>query len=159
MRDILLKVYNFDELQDEAKEKAREWWRGFDNFAWDDESIKSISAFVNHFGVKLDGYEVDAWRYDYRVNAENEHFRGMKLADFKRDYMPTGYCLDCYIWEAFFDTFKATGDAKQAFYAGLDAGFKGWRDDIAYQLSDEAVDETLIINDYEFLEDGSRARY
>ena len=157
MKTINVNLYQFDELTDEAKEKARDWWRNGDCFAWESESMKSIYTFVNAFGVKLDGYEVDAYSYDYRTNAENEHFRGRKLADFTRDYMPTGYILDCHLWETFYDTFKSTGDAKAAFDAGLDAGFKAWRDDMAWQLSDEAVDECLIVNQYDFMEDGSRA--
>ena len=159
MKEVLLKLYNFEELEDEAKNKARRWWRDDIDFAWSDESRASIYAFTNHFHVLLKDYEVDTCTYSYRADATNENFRGMKLSDFKRDYMPTGYCLDCHLWETFYDTFKATGDAKRAFEAGLEAGFKGWRDDMAWQMSDEYIDETLIINDYEFMEDGSRARY
>lgn len=157
MKTINVNLYQFDELTDEAKEKARDWWRDGDCFAWGRESEQSIYAFVNAFSVKLKHYEVDAFFYEYSTDANNEHFRGRKLTDFKRDYMPTGYILDAYLWEAFFDTFKATGDAKAAFDAGLDAGFKAWRDDMAWQLSDEAVDECLIVNQYDFMEDGSRA--
>lgn len=159
MKQITVNLFNFDELEGDAKEKAREWWRSGDCFAWGRESEQSIYAFVNTFGVKLKDYSVDAYFYDYRTDADNEHFRGRRLADFSRDYMPTGYILDCHLWETYYDTFKRTGDAKAAFEAGLDAGFKAWRDDMAWQLSDEAVDECLIINGYEFMEDGSRARF
>ena len=159
MKEVLLKLYSFEELDDRAKQEARNWWRDGVHFSWTDESCQSIYAFVNYFGVKLKDWGVDESTYFYRTDADNTNFRGMKLADFKRDYTPTGYVLDCCLWENFYDTFKATGDAKQAFFDGLDAGFKAWRDDMAWQLTDEAVDECLIINDYEFMEDGSRARY
>lgn len=159
MKEVLIKLYGFEELEDSAKEKAREWWRNGDCFAWDSESRASIYAFANHFNVKLNDWSVDDCTYYYRTDADNANFRGMKLTDFKRDHQPTGYVLDCYIWEAFFDAFKATGDAKHAFYEGLDAGFRGWRDDMAWQLSDEYIEELLISNDYEFIKDGSRARY
>ena len=159
MKEVLIKLYGFEELNDKAKDKARDWWRRGDSFAWEAESRQSIEAYAKHFHVKLLDWSVDDCIYHYRTDAENANFRGMKLKDFKRDYMPTGYCLDCYMWEAFYDAFKATGDAKHAFFEGLDAGFRGWRDDMAYQLSDEYIEEYLVSNDYEFMEDGSRARY
>lgn len=159
MKEVLIKLYSFDELEDTAKQEARNWWREGDCFSWENESRQSIYAFVDYFRVKLKDWGVDDSTYFYRTDADNANFRGMKLAHFARDYMPTGYILDSYLWETFYDAFKASGDAKQAFYDGLDAGFKAWRDDMAWQLSDEAIDECLIINDYEFMEDGSRARY
>ena len=159
MKEILVKLYGFDELEEDAKEKARSWWREVSDFAWGDESRASIYAFTNHFNILLKDWSVDSCTYNYYAQATNANFRGMKLADFKRDHTPTGYILDCYLWETFYDTFKATGDAKQAFYDALDAGFKAWRDDMAWQLSDEAVDEALIINQYEFMGNGKHATF
>lgn len=159
MKEVLLKVYSFDELDDRAKQEARSWWVQNMEFAWCDESIESIKAFCDYFSVRLINYSVDDVRFDYQTNETNANFRGMKLADFDRDYTPTGYCLDYALWQTFYDVFKATGDAKRAFDEGLYKGFQSWRDDMAMQLSDECVDECLAINDYEFMEDGSRARY
>jgi hypothetical protein len=71
--------------------------------------------------------------------------------------MPTGYYLDCDLWQTFYLVFKNTGNAKQAFEEALDAGFRGWRDDMEYRLTDAAVDEDLDLNGFEFYEDGSKA--
>ncbi len=99
MRTETTTIYTFDELpDDDAKERARERGRQWvsDDPAWNDESYESIEAFRKHFGVKLKEWSIGAYEsLDYSTNAENSHFRGLKLSQFDRDYMPTGYCLDC----------------------------------------------------------------
>ena len=160
MRTIETTIYTFDELSDKAKERAREKARFLidENMTWSTESRQSIEAFCDHFGVTLNNWSVGAFcPISYSTNAENHHFRGVKLSQFKRDHMPTGYCLDCDLWMTFFDKFKDTGSAKGAFDAAIDAGFKGWRNDLEFQLEDENVDEFLRINEYEFTEEGAFA--
>jgi hypothetical protein len=158
MRTATIEIYKFDELSDAAKEKARDWWRDGFEYSWNDESLESIKAFCKHFSVRLTQYEIGAYcPYSYSTNADNSHFRGMKLRDFNREHNPTGFCLDYPLWSTFYDQFKKTGDAKHAFDAALDAGFRELRDDIEYQLSDEAIDENISINEYEFYDDGRLA--
>lgn len=159
MRTETITIYTFDELPNEAaKERARERgreWVGEDP-AWNTESRQSIEAFCEHFGVKLKDWSIGAYcPLDYSTNADNSHFRGVKLSQFNRDHMPTGYCLDCDLWMTFFDQFKRTGDAKAAFESALDAGFNGWRRELEGQLEDEYIDEFLSINAYEFDECGN----
>lgn len=157
MRTIEKTVYLFDELSDKAKDRAREWWRDGMDFAWQSESRQSIEAFCSHFGVNLRRWSVGPhYPLEYSHDAENHHFRGMRLRDFNRDNMPTGYCLDCDLWMTFYDRFKATGDAKAAFDDAVYAGFLAWQKDMEHQLSDECVDEMLIANEYEFDEEGYR---
>lgn len=157
MRTITQNIFQFNELDDGAKEKARQWWRECGMSEWCEESQNSINTFCNHFGVKLKDWEVDQFDWSYSSDYDNANFRGMKLRQFKRDNMPTGYCLDCDLWMTFYDTFESTGDCKAAFEAGLEAGFKSWRDDLAWQDSDEYIDENIRINEYEFFENGERA--
>ena len=159
MRQETITLYKFDELPTEsAKEVAREkgrQWIGID-FAWRDESRESIERFCSEFGAMLKDWSVGAYSpIDYSHNADNENFRGRKLREFKRDAMPTGYCLDCALWQTFYDEFKRTGSAKKAFDAALWAGFKEWRDDLENQLSDEYIDDFLTANEYEFTEAGT----
>jgi hypothetical protein len=155
MRTETIEVYHFAELSDNAKEKAREWYRVNADFSWSDESKESINAFCDHFGIRLTQWNVSPYSSpDYSAEYFNSHFRGLKLKDFNRDHMPTGYFLDCTLWMTFFDQFKATGCAKKAFDSALWAGFIGWRDDMESQLQDDYIDENLIINEYEFTENG-----
>lgn len=158
MRTETLTLYKFDELSECAKDRARERGRQMiaEDPAWCAESLESINAFCEFFGVKLKTWEVGAYSpFSFSTDAENRHFRGRRLRDFDRNHMPTGYCLDNNLWATFHDEFKKTGDAKTAFNEALHAGFKAWRDDLEYQLDDESIDEFLTINEYEFDEYGN----
>ena len=159
MRIEQVTIYTFSELPTErAKERARDWWRLNMEFSWSDESIDSIKTFCARFGVTLKQWVVGPYSpIDFSTDAENKHFRGLRLKDFQRDAMPTGYCLDCDLWMTFYDKFKATGDAKEAFEDALYAAFMSWRSDYESQMSDEYIDECLEINEYEFTEDGAPA--
>jgi len=160
MKTATVTIYKFEELSDDAKERARQWWRDTMDYGWHDESLDSVKTFCAFFNVKLTYWQVGAFMpYEYKTDATNENFRGLKLKDFDRDNMPTGYCLDCDLWQTFYDEFKKTSDAKHAFDMALDAAFKTWRNDIEYQYSDEATDESIIMNEYEFFENGKRAAF
>lgn len=157
MRIQTVELYKFDELSDDAKETAREWYinAGIEYFWWDD-AFASVKAFCDHFGVSIKDYSVGAYSPSYiKTDAENANFRGIKLRSIDRDYMPTGYCLDCSLWFEFYDTFKRTGDALYAFNQAIDAAVSEIVRDMEYQYSDEAIDEWLTINEYEFTADGS----
>lgn len=157
MKQVTLNLYKFDELSDSAKDVAREWWRnglGNDYFWWND-SEASIKAFCDHFGVTIKDYSIGAFQPSWlETNAENSHFRGVKLKSIKRDAMPTGYCLDCALWQTFYDEFKRTGDALYAFNEAIEAAVSEIKADIEYQYSDESVDEMLAMNEYDFTENG-----
>lgn len=158
MRTIEKTVFTFDELSDKAKEKAREWYRSTDDGCWNEEYKASINAFIDHFGVTLTDWNIGPWSpIDYTVAVYNSNFRGVKLSQFTGEEMPTGFCADCDLWGTFHREFKRTGNAMHAFEKAVHAGFKAWRDDWEYQLSDEAVDESIRANEYEFYENGERA--
>jgi hypothetical protein len=150
MKTQTINLYTFEELSDDAKENARNWFKNNHDYGWHSESRDSVTAFCDHFGVTVKDWSLDPFcPYDYEIDAENYHFRGRKLRQFKRDHMPTGYCLDCDPWMTFYDEFKKTGDAKRSFDKALDAGFKAWRADIEYY-----IDESIIVNEYQFTESG-----
>lgn len=158
MRTITKQVFTFDELSDEAKENAREWYREGAEFPWCEEYKASINAFIDHFGAVLKGWNIGPWSpLDYDVEYDNSNFRGVKLSQFTGEEMPTGFCADRDLWGTFREEFKRTGNAKYAFEEAIDAGFKAWRDDWEYSLSDEAVDENIRANEYEFYENGEIA--
>lgn len=157
MRTIEQKVYTFFELDEAAKEVARNWYRVTGDFPWSDDWLNSIKTFVDHFGGNLKDWSIGPYYpIDYAVDYDNSNFRGLKLRKFSRDHTPTGYCGDGDLWMTFYDVFKSSGDAKYAFEQAVDAGFRAWRDDWEYSLSDEAVDEAISCNGYEFFENGER---
>lgn len=155
MRTVEVGVYKFAELPDYAKERARQWWREGQDYPWWKDSFGSIEDFCNEFRVKIRDYQIGAYSPSYMAtDAENHHFRGLKLKDYPRDKNPTGYCLDCTLWETFHDIWKESGDPLRAFNEAIDKAVKDIVSDMEYLDSDEAVDEMLIVNDYEFDEDG-----
>lgn len=155
MEVIELEIFNFDELDEAAKEKAREWYLDGMDYPWFSESVDSIRAFCNHFNVALLDWQIGSYGNDYiKTNAQNSNFRGVKLADIDREYMPTGFCLDCDLWHEFHDQFKRTGDAKYSFEQALESALSAIRRDIDYQYTDESVDENIRINEYQFLKSG-----
>jgi len=160
MEIVEVSVYKFEELSDSAKDNARAWFREGNDYPWWDDSLGSIKAFCKELGVEIKDYQVGMWGHSYLdTNAKNHHFRGRKLKDVKRDQNPTGYCLDCTLWETFHDTWKETGDPLGAFKDAIHEAVRDIVKDMEYQDSDEVVDEMLIMNEYEFDEDGKRFRY
>lgn len=157
MRTEEISIYQFEELPDGAKDRARAWWREVSDYPWWKDSFSSIEEFCKEFGVKIKDYQVSQWGHSYMdTDAENAHFRGRKLKEFKRDQTPTGYCLDCTLWEKFIDTWTESGDPLKAFNEAIDEAVRDIVRDMEYLDSDEAVDEMLIVNGYEFDEDGRR---
>lgn len=156
MRTATIELYKFDELSDDAKDIARNWYLQDIEYPWFHESIGSIKAFCDHFNVKIKDYSIGAFSPSYlTTDATNANFRCVKLKSINRDNMPTGYCLDCTLWQTFYDQFKRTGDALSAFNDAIDAAVDSIIKDAEYQYTNESVDEMLIINDYEFTIDGN----
>ena len=156
MEIVELEIYTFDELEDEAKEKARDWWRNGSDYPWFRDCIKSIEAFADSFGVRVKDWSIGGGSgRDYiKTDATNANFRGVKLASINPEHMPTGYCLDASLWGEFHKLFKRTGDAKYSFEQALEQAISDINADIEYQNSDECVDDLLMVNDYKFTKEG-----
>jgi hypothetical protein len=157
MRVIEKTVYTFDELSDEAKERARGWYRASFEYPWFGEIQDSMNAFCDKFGVKILNYSLGDHRGSIDTDVMPSHFRGLKLKNINRDEMMTGYCADCDLMYTFYDEFKRTGDAYVAFERALAALVIFTARDIEYMLDDEHVDESIEANGYEFDEFGGQA--
>lgn len=155
MRLATYKIYQFNELNDEAKEKARDWYRQFP-FDWCSESLASINYFCDCFGIKLTAYEIDLHSYFYRTMADNSHFKGLSFKRVQSLDLSDGYCIGEGLKINFLDKFKELG-ALKAFDYAINEAFKEWREDLRYQSSDEYIDEVISGNNYEFYANGERA--
>ena len=156
MKTIELTIYTIDELSDTAKNKAIENHRQNMFFDWMDESRESVITFCDFFGVKLLNYRVGPYEpIDFNTDASNGNFRGLKLKNINPEYMPTGYCLDNDLWMTFYEEFKRTGNAKEAFNDALYAGFKAWRADLEDQLSDDYIADFFDANGFQFTAEGN----
>ena len=155
MRTVTVELYKFSELSDDAKEIARSDYRQHVDYPWFDDALKSIKAFCDEFGVIIKDYEIGAFSPScLTTDATNENFRRVKLKSIDRDNMPTGYCLDCILWQTFHDQFKRTGDALYAFNDAIDDAVRDIVNDAEWHYSDESIDEILEINEYDFTENG-----
>lgn len=156
MREVTTKICQFSELSDDAKEKARQWYRDTaDDYFWLDEGLNSIKSFCNLYGVTVKDYSFSLYGHSYfETDATNQHFRGLKLKAVDREAMQTGYCIDLSLANRFYDEFKRTGDALAAFNEAVYLTVRDIIEDWEASLEDEAVDETIEANQYEFTEDG-----
>jgi len=169
-----IKLYSFDELSEEAKEKAhREYWRD-EHYFWENEALASLTAVFKYFDSTLADYNID-WLEKYRCSIKIEvpdymdelsrkEFRdliiGMGSYDKetlkgKGDCKFTGYDAD----ESVCDGIRiAYANGERDMYNLLYAGYKTWLDacnkDAEYQFSMEGFVEHCKINEYEFTEDG-----
>jgi hypothetical protein len=156
MRTIEQTIFTFDKLTDEAKERARDWYRQNLDYPWWSEVQGSLKAFCDEFRIKVLDYSIgDARREFIKTDATTANFRGFKLKSFDREAMPTGFCFDCDLRYTFADEFKKTGDAFYAFQQALETFLQSMRNDIEAQYEDETVDETIMANEYEFTKDGA----
>lgn len=158
MKTMTINVYAFNELSESAKQKARDNYRAkCHEYFCLDEGFDSLKAFCSHFGVTLTDWSIGTGSYSWvSTNANKDDFRGVKLKAINRDYMPTGYCMDCSLWITFYDVFKATGNALLAFNEAINQWVKDMVLDMEYEESDEYIDEHMIINEYEFNEHGEQ---
>lgn len=154
MQVVELQIFNFHELDDQAKNKAREWHRCSIEYPWYDEAKDSLKAFCDHFNVTVKDWALGDMRGYVKTNAEQRHFRGIKLSEQDRDAMPTGLWLDCELFQHFYDEFKRTGDAKAAFDDALHNFVKAVANDVEYFYSNESVDEHIETNMWTFTEEG-----
>lgn len=205
MRVVETKVYTYDELDDEAKEKAREWYAGMifsDSGDWD-------VVFEDAVRVgKILGIEFDTWRghggptiyfsgfwsqgdgacfegsYRYKKGAakairkeapedkelhriadaiqdiQRRHFYKLRAtASHSGRYSHSG-CMSVDV-EHYDDRYRDISDAEGE-VTQLMRDFADWiyaqlEKEYNYQISDEQVAESIIVNEYEFTEDGALA--
>lgn len=155
MRQQTIDIYTFEELSDDAKNKAREWFRD-GQYDWLDESRQSIEHFCNSLHVRLKNFDIDSGRFDYVTDAANDTFRGLTYRQVEKMQLSDGYCIGLLMQTAFVGAFKERG-ALDSFNYALSLGFQAWRDDLCFQESDEYIDDMIFINGYEFNIDGERA--
>lgn len=156
MRTIEQTVYNFNELSESAKANAHhDWLAGGFEHHWIDESLDSVRAFCDLFGIKMSDWSLGTCSYSYiDTDAEQEDFRGIKTNIVEPNTDLTGYYLDYGLCYAFCHYVKEHGDIKGAFFAAIDQAVRDIVRDMEYQESMTAFAETCEINEYEFYENG-----
>jgi hypothetical protein len=154
MEVVELQIFQFNELDEQAKWKAREWYCSTSDYPWYDEAKDSLKAFCDHFNVTVRDWRLGDNQGYVRTDAEQRHFRGVKLSEQDRDAMPTGLWLDCELFIHFYDEFKRTGDAKGAFEDAIHNFVKAVARDVDNYYSEECIAETMEANKWTFTKEG-----
>ena len=193
-------IYTFDELTDEAKENALEYFRTSEYaLSWQEENydtVKEIARLMD-WNYSTDSYDGVQYEVNYTIEdsdiadlsgaramayIQNNYIKAAQKPktywlnhvlycdgrknwtrksqiNFEIDNCPfTGYIMDCCFaggWREWLATF--TKDSTVQDFADMVASHlsKEWTNDNEYQLSDEAIIETINANEYEFESDGS----
>ncbi len=150
-------VYQFDELSDKAKECAREWYRnGALDYEWWEIRIDAaqvglkITTFDLGRAQSIDG-ELTMSAMESISNIITTHGEDCNTHKLASRYYPQFLALDIEDEE--------TAQALEEEYT-RELKEEYWRilnEELEYQLSDECVDESILANEYEFLENGQRA--
>lgn len=205
-REITLTVYKFTELCDEAKERARAWWRERAlEYNWWDAVYEDAARIADMLGIDLRQKPVKLvngkTRFDPAIYFSGFYSQG-DGACFEGSYAYKRGCVKaikkyapqdkelhriadnlCEIQKRnnykitatidhsgryshsgtmsiYIDSFVNDVDAadiKQSLRDFADWIYDALRREYEYQLSDECVDESIIVNEYEFDSEGSIA--
>ena len=173
MKTIEVKVYQFGELSEKAKERAKQKHAELFGYAWQDEAIASLKALAEAFGAKLKNYEVDFFNTSHsgatfdvpELSREEIRERLSSLGSYDPKTFKgnggcklTGYCADDDALDGFRQAFEGgESDLETLLQAGFDSWLKAAQTDCEDQYEDEQFGETCEANGYEFREDGRRA--
>ena len=151
-------VYQFDELDDKAKERAREWYRAG---ALDYEWWESVYEDAAQVGLKITGFDLGRGQsidgeltmsaMESVSNILTTHGEDCDTYKLASRYYPQLLAQD-------FEDEEAAQQLEEEYVRELKEEY--WHmlnREMEYLLSDECVDETIMANEYEFLENGNRA--
>lgn len=172
MKTVEVKVYEFKELNEKAKEKAKQDHAALFGYAWQDEALASLKAMAEAFGAKLRDYEVDFFNSSHsgaKFDSPNFSRREIKkILDGLGSYDPktlqghgdcklTGFCMDEDALDGFRRAFEGgESDLDTLLQAGFDSWLKSAQADCEGQYGDEQFAEHCEANEYWFTENGRR---
>ena len=182
MREMNVTVYSFDELSEEAQERALNAFRCSNvEFNWWEDSYDTIRAAGKLLGLEIDGIYFDADLYCI-FDAHYRYVRGASAAvckefswaddlhkvakDLQALQRRHFYSLSCAVTKGrsmnYYRCFRFGEDYECEDLGDILDDFAHWariqlRDEYEYLTSAEAVKEMIEANEYEFTEDGELA--
>lgn len=171
MKTISIHLYEFNELSDKAKERARAWFR---QFALQDEWWESIYEDAERIGLKIESFDLDRNRHAtgkfisdavecaHKIQSEHgECCESRKTADAflsHRDKIVDD--ADCDEYGEFVDVSELDeklDDVESEFLRDILEDYSIMlQNECEYLMSDESVDESILCNGYTFTENGNR---
>jgi len=158
MKTIEISVYQFDELNEQAKERARE---GYREWALDYEWWDYIYDDAENVGLKLTEFDLDRNRHAKGTLLEDARSVAQKIV---QEHGPD--CATHKTASSFLSEVEKLNAETEEYEDNLEALTKDFTHDLLedyaimlqqeyeYRLSDEQVDEAIRANEYEFLESG-----
>lgn len=176
-RTIETTVYQFDELSERAKERARDWYRSGVCWSWSEEWWDSAQAFSQIAPIKITEADYNRAHVSYRWTGDDDvaNLEGVRAWKWLHNNgwfewaarektgacTLTGYCGDAPFADPLIDDYlhhpARVPDLKQVFYEMAQSWVREAQSDMEYCYSDESVDENIRANEYEFTEQGDRA--
>jgi hypothetical protein len=167
VKTIETTVYQFKELSDEAKEKAREWYRdGALDYEWWDFTYLDAADI----GLKITEFDLDRNRHAKGNFTESAEDVAKAIKENHGPDCETYKTAQAYLvelaavkTEAEKDEDYNTGDDldtddidREFLHSLLEDYSIMLQHEYEYLLSDESVDETIMANEYTFTEEGKR---
>lgn len=156
MREQTIKLYQYSELSDEAKEKARQWYMNIDDGLW---AWENTTDDAKNIGLVLESLSRDERNQgsfeksalDCAERIIKEHGEGCETRKTAEKYIKALRVLP---EEGLEDAYQGIEDMF------LQAILEDYRvmleKEQEYQQSEEYIAETMAANEYEFTEDGKR---
>ena len=174
MDTITLKVYEFSELSEKAKDRARQDMEATFSYTWAHEALESIRKLAQHFGGKVKDYSLDwfngspSWMtFDMPDDMTRKEIKALlsELGTYNKrtgrghgDCKLTGICSDEDAIDGFRLAFRAgTSDLDTLMQAAYKTWIKACWDDCDGMYSDEGMEDMSEANEYHFFEDGEIA--
>ena len=161
MKTIKIKVYKFDELDKQTKEKVIENYRyiNVDNTFWYD----CIKEEFNSLGLEIQEFNLDRGNYA-KIYIDNLEETSKKIIEEFGDSVLIKQTAKNYIneYEKIQANFKEDEDVERELELLDEQYEKEYSVDILsylrssydWEISDEAITETIEANDYDFTKDG-----
>lgn len=146
MKTIKVNVFQFDELDQEAKEKAMDELHLTDEYPWANDSLESLKKFAEILGIKIVDYSID-W---YHPSRSKVKWKGHPADIFLPEYL-TGFCHDYPLTK--------TWNERKSVNAAIENWLEATSQDYQYQFTEEYHEETCEGNGYMFLADGTPAMH
>lgn len=128
------------------------WYRFTSPYSEEEDNLKGVRLLkylVNNYWNDL-YIPKTIWGHNYKTKRKSRVF-------VTNDCVLTGYYMDYEILQPIYDFLKAPDNTTlyELMNKCLNGFFKACRDDMEYQLSEEAFAESCEANNYEFLSDGT----
>lgn len=171
---ITKEIFEFDELDDSAKQRAREWWTAGGDHWQSDEWWQSAQNWAEIAPISIESADYDRGHVEctWSADCEIESLSGLRAwkwlqnngwFDWAEREAPgactlTGFCGDAPFADPLVQYSKTplrVPDLKQVFYECAQAWVFEARSDLLSSYEEETIDDNIRLNEYEFNADGT----